>query len=101
MSTQFSTITSNLLITGLLLNEGQSWAAHRRFSLHHLRDLGLGKNSLESILLREVDAMVKHLDGLKGQPTPVNSLFNVHILNVLWEIITGKRWVARRRERLA
>ncbi|XP_043242079.1 cytochrome P450 2L1-like [Amphibalanus amphitrite] len=77
---------------GLLLNEGQSWSAHRRFSLHHLRDLGLGKNSLESILLREVDAMVQHLDGLNARPTPVNSLFNVHILNVLWEIITGKRF---------
>ncbi|XP_037072334.1 methyl farnesoate epoxidase-like [Pollicipes pollicipes] len=77
-------------LRGVLLNEGPSWLAQRRFALHHLRDLGLGRTSLEVIVQREIDTMVTRIDTLGSQPLKVNGLFNVHIVNVLWEIVTGK-----------
>ncbi|XP_037088164.1 methyl farnesoate epoxidase-like [Pollicipes pollicipes] len=80
---------------GILFNEGPSWQRQRRFALQHLRDLGMGRASLETIVQQEVGAMIRSFTERTGKPVAVQHLFNVFMLNVPWEIISGKRFDER------
>ncbi len=46
---------------GIIFTDGKLWREQRTFSLHILRDLGLGKNLLEERLLSSVDYFVTHV----------------------------------------
>ena len=76
---------------GLIFNDGESWKSHRRFTLKTLKDFGLGKSSLESVLIEEADRMGEFFMQKKKEPFLVQTLFNLVILNVLWTIVAGKR----------
>lgn len=79
-------------LRGLLFNDGPSWKRHRRFALQHLRDLGMGRSSLETIVHREVADLMQRLHSTGGQPVSVDHFFNVNVLNVPWEIVAGNRF---------
>ena len=56
----------------------------------------MGRSSLETIVHREVEDLVRRLHGIAGRPVYVDHFFNVNVLNVPWEIVAGKRWVENR-----
>ena len=76
---------------GLLFNDGQSWKAQRRYALKTLKDFGFGRKGLEGVLVEEADRLADHLRAQEGRPTLVLNLFNVAILNVLWQIVANHR----------
>ena len=76
---------------GLLFNDGQSWKVQRRYALKTLKDFGFGRKGLEGVLVEEADRLVDHLRAQEGRPTLVLNLFNVAILNVLWQIVANHR----------
>jgi len=76
---------------GIIFNDGGVWSEQRRFALHHLRNLGFGKSSMEHGILSEFDFMRQEMELKAGQPVKVNTLFNVAVLNVLWRLVASSR----------
>ena len=78
---------------GLLFNDGQGWKSQRRYALKTLKDFGFGKKGLEGVLVEEADRMGEYFREQEGRPTLVLNLFNVAILNVLWQIVANHRYI--------
>ena len=83
----------NLGIAGA---SGNLWQEQRRFALKHLRDFGLGKQSLDSVIQDEanytIDLLLKqsHEDSTQTN-VKIDGQFNVPVVNVLWRIVASYR----------
>ena len=64
------------LNTGIVWNHGQIWSEQRRFSLKHLRDLGFGRKSLDSVIVQEIDALIDKLLDSKDGIVEMKNTFN-------------------------
>ncbi len=53
---------------GLIFSDGVLWRDNRRFTLHHLRDLGFGKGAMEVIIDEEVKEFIAYLKKSDGEP---------------------------------
>nr|QSD59122.1 CYP3681A1 [Diaphanosoma celebensis]QST15080.1 CYP370C11 protein [Diaphanosoma celebensis] len=76
---------------GLTGSNGQLWQEQRRFALRHLRDLGMGRSSIESHIQREALAVTEDLKKTMGQPIDLSFNLNIAITNIVWAIVAGKR----------
>ena len=76
-----------------MFNDEEGWKAQRRYVLKTLKDFGFGKKGLEGVLVEEADRMGEYFREKDGQPTLVVNLFNVAILNVLWQIVANHRYL--------
>ncbi|KAI6214426.1 hypothetical protein M3Y94_00266900 [Aphelenchoides besseyi] len=47
---------------GVIFSEGQTWSQLRRFSLHTLRDFGLGKNLMQERILDEIKTLFRRVN---------------------------------------
>ena len=74
-----------------MFNDEEGWKAQRRYVLKNLKDFGFGKKGLEGVLVEEADRMGDYFRETDGKPTRVVNLFNVAILNVLWQIVANHR----------
>ena len=63
----------------------------RRFTLQALRDCGVGKYSIESKIMVEVDAASEYLDATRASPTEPTALLQMMIGNIIYDIVFGKR----------
>ena len=81
---------------GIIASSGDNWKEQRRFALKNLRDFGLGKNSMEALILDEVSELSnKWKQDLEndGDDFMVNwATFNISILNALWGIVSSRRF---------
>lgn len=77
---------------GLLFANGTLWKEQRRFALSTLRDFGFGRPILENCIMEEVEALVKQLHTISGQPYDVQLLMNKVVSNVICKIAFGKRF---------
>ncbi|KAL0278353.1 UNVERIFIED_CONTAM: hypothetical protein PYX00_000191 [Menopon gallinae] len=76
---------------GVMFSDGEFWIHQRRFTLRHLRDFGFGKNSMEDVVLGEVDDFF-HSYFENCNTVQVSGLFNTSVINVLWAMMGGKRY---------
>ena len=77
---------------GIIFNEGSTWVEHRRFSLRHLRDLGFGKQSMEGVVLHEIEELAEDMERDIGSPLKIHSDFLCFpVLNVIWQLVASKR----------
>ncbi|GLH01594.1 Methyl farnesoate epoxidase [Gryllus bimaculatus] len=74
---------------GIIFADGEEWQEQRRFAVHQLKDFGLGKSSMEGIIMEEVTEL---LEEIKDKTLQVSGLFNISTVNVLWGIIAGTRY---------
>ena len=83
---------------GIIGGMGEEWKEQRRFALRNLRDFGFGKSSMEEIVMEEFRDLAEDLRGrvnkgdIGGVEVQTSQLFNMSVLNVLWQIMTGKRF---------
>jgi cytochrome P450 len=77
---------------GVVGSVGHAWTEQRRFALKGLRDFGVGKNTMESIITEEVDEFIEGLKKETGQPISLNRKFSLAILNSIWMITCGRRY---------
>ena len=77
---------------GIVTNQGHDHKVHRKFMMRTLKDLGAGKSKIEHVLIEEANHMCEYLENeMKGKPVEVNNLFNISALNMVWNMVSGKR----------
>jgi len=77
---------------GLVGSNGLQWVHDRRFVLRHLRDLGMGKTHLEKAIHEEARALVDDIKSSNGKPIQFPISFRTAVLNVIWQLVAGKRY---------
>ncbi|KAK4295179.1 hypothetical protein Pmani_032235 [Petrolisthes manimaculis] len=77
---------------GILGTSGEAWKSQRRFTLRTLKDLGLGRQTLEPIMQSELEELIDYFRINEGRKTDIGLTFNRSIVNVIWAIVIGKRF---------
>lgn len=76
----------------VIFSDGMGWKERRRFTLHHLRDFGFGKKSMEGVIMDEVNKLSDHLRKVKGQKIGISNLFFFSFMNIIWTLVASKRY---------
>ena len=86
-------------VSGIIFNSGPEWRELRRFTSKTLKDLGIGKNTSEEIILEECSFMKKEIKQLIEESDSglidLDLLFNKAALNVIWHFTGGERFEYR------
>lgn len=77
---------------GITATEGQASIEQRRFVLRNLRDFGIGKMPMETLLMEEVKDVISWLKKNEGKPVSVQNKLNLSVINALWHILSGQRF---------
>jgi len=87
---------------GIIAASGPQWQHDRRFLLRNLRNLGMGKSSLEDAIHLEVEALVEELRANCGRTlTETPHSFRTATLNIVWQMVSGKRYDLNSKEVIA
>ena len=80
---------------GIIATTGPFWQEQRRFALKHLKDLGFGRQKLDTIIQDETKYLIEDIT-LKSKYGDVlfDTIFNFPILNILWQIVASKKYEA-------
>ncbi|KAB7500703.1 Cytochrome P450 2L1 [Armadillidium nasatum] len=76
---------------GLIISNGIHWQNIRRFTLRHLRDLGMGKSKFVSQIHYEAADLIKVMKKQAGIPAPVPKALTPAVSNVIWQMVAGIR----------
>ena len=78
---------------GIANSQGKEWQEQRRFALQNLRNLGFGKSSMEDGILDEIHELCSNIRSKikENDEQNLTIYFAISVLNILWNIITGKR----------
>ncbi|XP_078503736.1 cytochrome P450 2K1-like [Lissotriton helveticus] len=77
---------------GIILSHGENWKVMRRFTIATLRDLGMGKSTVEDKIIEECGYLIQHFESYKGQPFDNMTIMNVSIANIIVAIVLGHRF---------
>ncbi|XP_077130968.1 cytochrome P450 2K1-like isoform X2 [Ranitomeya variabilis] len=77
---------------GIILSNGETWKAMRRFTLSTLRDFGMGKKSVEARIQDELMPLIESFRSQNGKPFNIHMVINSAVSNVICSIIFGKRF---------
>ncbi|XP_048194580.1 cytochrome P450 2C9-like isoform X10 [Perognathus longimembris pacificus] len=77
---------------GITFSNGKVWKVMRRFSLMTLRNLGVGKRSIEGCVQEESQSLVEELKKTKGSPCDPTFILNCAPCNVICSIIFQKHF---------
>ena len=77
---------------GIINTEGSHWQKQRRFGLKTLKDFGFGKKSIEELINTELDETVEKFLDSNGNDFCLGTDFNIPIINILWQLVTGSRF---------
>uniref|UniRef100_A0A0K0EN67 Cytochrome P450 n=1 Tax=Strongyloides stercoralis TaxID=6248 RepID=A0A0K0EN67_STRER len=78
---------------GVLQIHGDKWREQRRFSLHILRDFGVGRAEIEKRVMFEVEKMIEVLDKDCGSiELDLHEYFAACVGNIIITILFGKRF---------
>ncbi|KAI7812060.1 cytochrome P450 [Triplophysa rosa] len=76
----------------ILADYGPGWKEHRRFALMTLRNFGLGKQSMEERILKEISHIVACLEKNAGGIVTPQTLFHNAASNVISLVLFGTRF---------
>ncbi|XP_020505723.2 cytochrome P450 2J2-like [Labrus bergylta] len=77
---------------GVILSSGHLWKQQRRFALSTLRNFGIGKKSLEPVVLDELNYCLKELYGYKGKRFNPHLILSNAISNIICSLVFGHRF---------
>uniref|UniRef100_A0AC35TKY6 PPM-type phosphatase domain-containing protein n=1 Tax=Rhabditophanes sp. KR3021 TaxID=114890 RepID=A0AC35TKY6_9BILA len=78
---------------GIVQIHGDKWREQRRFSLHVLRDFGVGRAEIEKRVMLEVERMIECLEKDAGnEAIDLHSYFAACVGNIIITILFGKRY---------
>lgn len=83
------TMGHRLGVTGV---DGPLWQEQRNFVTRHFRQLGFARQPMDEQIEEELNELVRHLDGLKGEVAVwPGEMFPINVMNVLWQFTAGYR----------
>lgn len=85
------TVLNTFSLTGIAFSDGPGWSDGRRLILKFLKNFGYGTNAMETIIAAECRALVELRMADAGQLIPVNEMFDIAIINILWRLMAGTR----------
>ncbi|KAM9316918.1 cytochrome P450 2C5-like [Gastrophryne carolinensis] len=77
---------------GLVLSNGNSWKAMRRFTLSTLRDFGMGKTTIEDKITEECKCLVNTFKAFKEKPFENTMTINASVANIIVSVLLGHRF---------
>lgn len=77
---------------GLNALNGDVWRDNRHFSMHVLRDLGLGKKSMEEHIKEEVKHLANRIAEQHRRPVVIDKLLDASVANNISALVFGKRF---------
>ena len=76
---------------GIFFRHGESWRTLRRFAISTMRDLGVGKKTLEERILIETQAVSEEIAKSAGEPCDIAPLIQMAVTNVICSILFADR----------
>ncbi|XP_068100627.1 cytochrome P450 2W1-like [Hyperolius riggenbachi] len=76
---------------GVIFGNGEKWKMTRRFTLSILRDLGMGKRTIEDRIIEELHYLNELIASFKGNPFHKQELYNP-TPNIIFNILFGRRF---------
>ncbi|XP_063790613.1 cytochrome P450 2W1-like [Pseudophryne corroboree] len=76
---------------GVIFSSGEGWKISRRFTLSILRDLGMGKSSIEGRIIEELQYLNESIKSHNGQPFE-KKVFYYAPPNITFRILFGRRF---------
>ncbi|GBN12795.1 Cytochrome P450 2J2 [Araneus ventricosus] len=70
----------------------ESWKEQRKFVLHSMKDLGLGKTKIEEDIMDEINHFMEVLKSRNGQPVDVKDPLTPSLSNNICALVFGKRY---------
>ncbi|XP_030054605.1 cytochrome P450 2K6 [Microcaecilia unicolor] len=77
---------------GILFSHGENWKVMRRFTIRTLRDLGIGKRTIEDKIIEECDFLIKHFESFHGTPFDTLMSITLPVANIIASILQGYRF---------
>ncbi|ESO99015.1 hypothetical protein LOTGIDRAFT_142374 [Lottia gigantea] len=78
--------------TGIVWSNGQNWQNVRRMALQALRDLGVGKATIEERILDETEYILKEFAKSENQPLRLNEIMMKGTSNIISSVVFGSRF---------
>ena len=75
---------------GIVFANGSFYHSQKLFCVKHLKNLGFGKTSMETVIKEQANLLIEHLLSHKGPVVVNNELFSTPIVNVLWSMMAGR-----------
>ncbi|GIY72213.1 methyl farnesoate epoxidase [Caerostris darwini] len=76
---------------GLLNANGEDWAEQRKYCLAASKDLGLGKDHWEDLIMDETTSFVEYLQKLNGKPTEISHELVLSVISNIGSLLIGRR----------
>ena len=76
---------------GIVFSHGEYWREQRKFSMKTLKDFGVGKSNLQTVINDEVAKLVDELREDAGTPVDLRLRTNLAVVNSLWQILNGEK----------
>ncbi|XP_073481166.1 cytochrome P450 2K4-like [Aquarana catesbeiana] len=77
---------------GIVFSNGNNWKVMKRFALSTLRDLGMGKKTIEDKISEECKNLVKIFKAYKGAPFDNTAIVNAAVANIIVSMLMGHRF---------
>ncbi|GAB6023745.1 hypothetical protein CHUAL_008501 [Chamberlinius hualienensis] len=80
-------------ISGVVMTDGEFWKQHRRFIIRNLRDNGVGKLTIEPLILNEIQYFLNELKKLDGKGSfDLKTYLATSMTNNINILVNGRRY---------
>ena len=77
-------------LPGIAFSQGKFCSQQKRFTSRALKQLGILRKSMESIILMEVEKCCTELARFEGKPFKIHGRINISVLNTIWHTLVGE-----------